>query len=138
MSTASMDSAPIHLDIPPIMIPIPTFHYEKSSIPVVTAQPQEQKVYHKNYVQYDFPSPILMYSTCYMCDISFEFASTRDNNICVSCEMIHNNYRWYGISLPKCCICETDCYYIHRPCNRSICRHCKYNFYACPCCKYPI
>jgi hypothetical protein len=141
MSIATMTSTPIHLAIPPIMIPVPTFRPEKPSKPVsqMNTGCKEQLVYYKNALEYDFPSPVqACYSTCEMCDISFEFASTRDNEVCVSCEVIHTNYRRYKIPLPKCCVCETECYYIHRQCNRPICHHCKYNFQACPHCKCPI
>jgi hypothetical protein len=144
MSIAIMTSysTPIHLAIPPIKIPIPVFRPEKPSKPVVQLNTgrKEQLVYYKNELEYDFPSPVHKpyYSTCELCDISFEFASTRDDETCVSCEVIHTNNRRYNIPLPKCSICETDCYYIHRQCNRPICHHCKYNFQACPHCKCPI
>ena len=135
-----MTSTPIHFAIPPIMIPIPTFRPERATqtvLPVVTAQ--QNQIYYKNDIPYDFPSPVHdCFATCEMCDISFEYASTRDNEICVSCEVIHSNHRWYNTPLPKCSICETECYYIHRQCNRPICKHCKYNFQACPHCKCPI
>ena len=138
--SAIMTSTPLQLAIPPITIPIPIFRPEKPSYPVVTAQPQEKQVYYKNDIEYDFPSlsQETYFSTCEMCDISFEFASTRDNEVCTSCEVIQNNHRRYKIPLPKCSICETDCYYIHRQCNQPICHSCKYNFDACPHCKYPI
>ena len=140
MFAATMSSTPIHLAIPPITIPVPVFRPEKKRtyavIPVV--QPQEPKVYQKNYIEYDFPSPTCIYPTCDTCNISFEFANTRDNETCVSCEVIQSNHRWHNIPLPKCSICETDCYYIHRECGRPICKHCKYNFQVCPYCKYPI
>jgi hypothetical protein len=143
MSTAVVTSMPVnvststHVFIPPIMIPIPVFHPEKVSRPAVTIQQEE--IYYESDLEYDFPSPADAYfSTCEMCNISFEFASTRDNEICVSCEVIQTNHRRYKIPLPTCSICETDCYYIHRQCNRPICHHCKYNFDVCPHCKYPI
>jgi len=143
MSIAIMTShsTPIHLAIPPIAIPTPVFRPEKPSNPVLQINTgcKEQLAYYKNYVDYDFPSPVCThYSTCDTCDISFEIASTRDNETCVSCEIIQSNHRWHSIPLPKCSICETDCYYIHRQCSRPICKHCKYNFQACPHCKYPI
>jgi hypothetical protein len=136
--SAIMTSTPAPLSIPPIMIPIPIFRSEKVSHPMVTAQQKE--IDYESDLEYDFPSPIqeAYYSTCEMCDISFEFASTRDNEVCVSCEVIHTNHRRYNIPLPTCSICESECYYIHRQCNRPICHHCKYNFDACPHCKYPI
>ena len=135
-------STPVHLSIPPITIPIPVFRAEKASYPVLRMEStpkHEQNVYYKNDIPYDFPSPICSYfSTCDMCDISFEYASTRDNETCVSCEIIHMNHTRHNIPLPKCCVCETGCYYIHRQCNQPICSHCKYNFQACPHCKCPI
>jgi hypothetical protein len=138
MSTAAMTSTPIKLAIPPIMIPVPIFRPEKVFRPVVTAQKQEE-IYYESDLEYDFPSPTeAHFSTCEMCDISFEFASTRDNEICVSCEVIQTNHRRYNIALPTCSICESECYYIHRQCNRPICHHCKYNFDTCPHCKCPI
>jgi len=142
MSAAIMTSTPVQLAIPPIAIPTPVFRPEKPSNPVlqVNTAYKEHLAYYKNCLDYDFPSPIqeTYYSTCEMCDISFEFASTRDNEVCVSCEVIHTNYRRYKIPLPKCSICETDCYFIHRKCNQPICHSCKYNFDACPHCKSPI
>ena len=135
-----MSSMSTPLCIPPITIPspVPTFHSETRVYPVVTANKQEQKVYQKNYIRYDFPSPTSMYSACDVCNISFEFASTRDNETCVSCEVIQDSHKWYNTPLPICSICETECYYIHRQCNQPICKHCKYNFQVCPYCKYPI
>jgi hypothetical protein len=124
--------------IPPILIPIVPSETYTHPVPPVTVKKQEQKVYNKNYIQYDFPSPACMYSTCDTCNISFEFANTRDNETCVSCETIQNNHRWYKTPLPTCSICETECYYIHRECGRPICKHCKYNFQVCPYCKYPV
>ena len=138
MLTATMHSTPAHLSIPPIKIPVPVFRPEKQSRPAVTVQKQEQVVYHKNHIEYDFPSPRCTYSTCDICNISFEFANTRDNETCVSCEVIYNGNKWYNIPLPKCSICETDCYYIHRQCNQPFCHGCKYNFETCPHCKCPI
>ena len=137
MSSLSM---PVELFIPPIMIPIPIVHETQSHPipPVITVKKQEQKVYHKNYIQYDFPSPISIYPTCIACNISFEHASTRDNQICTSCEIIRDNHRWYHIPFPTCSICETECYYIHRQCNHAICRYCKYHIDLCPYCNYPV
>ena len=140
-------STPIHLSIPPIMIPEPIVQPERSPPQPERQQPERQQPilrtgYPQKQVQkvyYDFPSPVRTYfSSCDVCNISFEYASTRDNEICVSCEVIQDNHRWHKTPLPKCSICETECYYIHRECNRPICRHCKYNFQAWPYCKYPI
>ena len=141
MSTI-MTSTPLQLAIPPITIPSPICRPEKPSNPVLQVNnfQKEENVYYESELEYDFPSlsQETYFSTCEMCDISFEIASTRDNEICTSCEVIQNNHRRYKIPLPMCSICETDCYYIHRQCNQPICHSCKYNFDVCPHCKYPI
>ena len=135
MSVATM----ISVFIPPIMIPDVLPDPDEPSRPTIDFQTalrwSQTKIYYKNDLKYDFPSPVYdSIGECDLCGISFEFASTRDNESCVSCEILHRNYTRHNIPLPTCSICDSSCYYIHRGCNKPICTRCRFAFQPCPNC----
>jgi len=125
---------PAELCIPPIRIP----HF----MPVRDCPPHLHASNHitipMEIVEYDFPSPTIAES-CVMCDIPFrDGVETDDGDTCTSCVAIYRNRIRHGVPMPTCIICQSECYYIHRQCGRSLCVSCKYGLQACPFCKIPI